>query len=149
MSTMTLFHTSPVAISAITRTGRFDEFLFFSSKVYVMTADKFVVHEIELDNDDIIEAGALFFREDSPIKLQPLVDQFCTRFNVDANTAEEIISEREQLVSSDADELWDVQLYTARAAKLLGFRAVKVSDEQGAAYMIDMLGHHAELRIVR
>ncbi len=70
--------------------------------------------------------------------LEGLVAEFCERFGVDEDDAEEIISERKQLDSFDADDLWDVQRFTARAAKMLGFRGVRVSDEQGSAYMIDV-----------
>lgn len=143
---MQLFHTSPETITAIKSTGRFGEFLFFSSKVYTMTAGDYVVHEIELDESEIIEARGLFHHEDAA-KLDALVAEFCRRFGVDTDTAEDIISEREQLDSCDADDLWDVQHYTARAAKLLGFRAVLVSDEQGGAYMVDMLGREADLKV--
>ena len=34
------------------------------------------------------------------------------------------------------------------AAKVLGFRGVRVSDEQGTSYMIDMLGRERDLRCV-
>ncbi|MBQ3301672.1 MAG: hypothetical protein IJI03_12400 [Rudaea sp.] len=60
----------------------------------------------------------------------------------------EVISERMQLDGIDADDSWDVQRYTARAAKVLGFRGVRVSDEQGTSYMIDMLGRERDLRCV-
>lgn len=143
---MQLFHTSPTQISKITTAGRFGEFLFFSTSVYTMTAGDYVVHELELDDADVIAARSLFHHEDAA-KLDALVAEFCRRFDVDTDTAEDIISEREQLDSCDADDLWDVQHYTARAAKLLGFRAVLVSDEQGSAYMVDMLGREADMKV--
>lgn len=141
---MQLFHTSPSQIDTISTSGRFGEFLFFSSHVYTMTVQAPVVYSIELDDSALIEAGSLFYHEDAA-KLNDLVAEFCERFDVDTDTAEEIISERQQLDSCDADDLWDVQHFTARAAKALGFRAVRVMDEQGAAYMIDMLGRESEL----
>ena len=144
---MQLFHTSPSKIEAIKSTGRFGEFLFFSSKVYVMTAGEFVCYEIDLSDDELIDASELFFHKDAS-KLDELVAEFCCRFNVDADAAEEIIAERDQLESTDADDLWDAQSFTARAAKILGFRAVCVQDEQGAAYLVDMLGREAELKVV-
>lgn len=142
---MKLFHTSPNEISNITRFGgRFDEFLFFSDSVYQMAACDVITYSLELSEEDVIEAGSLFYHDDAE-KLAELVAEFCERFDVDEDTAEEIISEREQLDSCDAEQLWDVQLFTARAAKLLGFRAVEVQDEQGGAWMVDMLGHESEL----
>ncbi|WP_372822210.1 hypothetical protein ACCE15_05340 [Pseudomonas parafulva] len=144
MSTIQLFHTSPEKISSITTEGRFGEFLFFSSGVYVMSATPCVTYSIDIAEDSIINAGSLFYHEDAS-KLDGLVNEFCERFDVDTDTAEEIISERHQLDRNDADDSWDVQLFTARAAKALGFRAVAVSDEQGTAYMIDMAGRESEM----
>ncbi|OHS09273.1 hypothetical protein HMPREF3289_00995 [Pseudomonas sp. HMSC75E02] len=141
---MQLFHTSPEEIARINGIGRFGEFLFFSADIYAMSAGSTVTYAIEVDEADLIPAGRLFYHDDAA-KLDGLVDEFCDRFGVDADSAEEIISEREQLDSTDADELWDVQVYTARAAKLLGYRGVRVRDEQGTAYMIDMQGHESEL----
>ena len=141
---MELFHTSPTKIDKIHTDGRFGEFLFFSRKEYVMAAGEFVTYKIELADDEFIEATQIFYHEDA-VKLDALVAKFSKRFKVETDEAEEIIAERSQLDSSDADDLWDVQMYTAKAAKLLGFRAVRVTDEQGSAYMIDMQGHESEL----
>lgn len=141
---MELFHTSPSKIEKIDKHGRFGEFLFFSTNVYVTTARGYVVYSLDLDEDDVIEARSLFYHEDAE-KLDGLVAEFCERFDVDADTAEEIIAEREQLDSCDCDDQLDVQHFTARAAKILGFRAVRVTDEQGSAYMVDMLGRDGEL----
>ena len=140
---MQLFHTSPNKIAKVTR-GRFGEFMFFSSRVYQMTAGEAVVYSSEINDDQIIDAGSLFYHEDAE-KLGALVAEFADRFDVDSDTAEEIISERQQLDGDDSDDSWDVQRFTARAAKLLGFCGVRVTDEQGAAYMIDMTGREAEL----
>ena len=141
---MELFHTSPAEITSINTIGRFDEFLFFSSSIYEMSACATIAYKIELDDSEVIGARELFYHNDAA-KLDALVAKFAERFGVDTDTAEEIIGEREQLDSDDSDDLWDVQLYTAQAAKILGYRAVEVSDEQGTAYMIDMLGREAEL----
>lgn len=142
---MELFHTSPAKIEKITTKGRFGEFLFFSSRVYQMSAGSVTAYSLEIDDSEIIDAGSLFYHDDAA-KLESLIEKFANRFDVDTDTAEEIISERAQLDTDDADDLWDVQLYTARAAKILGFRGVRVQDEQGASYMIDMLGHEGELK---
>ncbi|OLS61910.1 hypothetical protein [Pseudomonas putida] len=109
-----------------------------------MTAGKYITYTIDVPGKEIIRAGGLFFHEDAAL-LDDLVANFCDRFNVDPDTAQEVISERQQLEGIDSDDALDIQLYTARAAKLLGFRGVEVSDEQGAAYMIDMLRREAEL----
>ncbi|MBA8734250.1 hypothetical protein [Chromobacterium violaceum] len=142
---MELFHTSPSEITSINQFGRFGEFLCFSSHVYTMAVgDDYVTYRIDLDDDSLIAAGRLFYHEDAE-KLGSLVSEFCSRFDVDEDTAEEIISEQEQLDSEDADDLWDAQLFTARAAKILGYRGCIMRDEQGTLYMIDMLGREADL----
>lgn len=148
---MDLFHTSPAKIDKIHTSGRFSEFLFFSSSVYTMTAAAPVVYRLDLADDEAIEAGRLFFHDDAE-KLQPLVAELATRLGVSEEDAEALIEESKSAHDIDgieaedaADASWDVQLFTARAAKLLGFRAVRVQDEQGAAWMVDMLGRETEL----
>lgn len=145
---MDLFHTSAEKILEITQNGLFDEFLCFSASIYTMTAGDYIAYKIDIDEDQIISARGLFYHADAA-KLDDLVADFAARYGVDADTAEEIISEREQLDSSNADELWDVQRYTARAAKLLGYRGVCGQDEQGSVYLIDMLGKESDLMIAQ
>lgn len=151
---MELIHTSPAAITKITSEGRFGEFLFFSGKQYVMTAGAFVAYSLELNESDVIDADQLFYHADAG-KLDGLVAELSARLGVDADVAEELMSESidthaiDSIETEDAaDASWDVQLFTARAAKLLGFRAVRVQDEQGTAYLVDMLGRETELRAI-
>lgn len=144
---MQLFHTSHKAITEINKSGRFGEFLFFSSRVYQMCPCDAVVYELNIDEDRIISAGSLFYHEDAA-KLEGLVERFCNRFDVDTDTAEEMISERQHLEEYDAEDLSDVQHYTAQAAKILGFLGVRVTDEQGTAYMIDMLNKAEDLKLI-
>ncbi len=148
---MQLFHTSPVEITSINKSGRFGEFLFFSSNVYVMTAGAAVTYSLELDDEAVIDADRLFYHEDAE-KLESLVAELADRLDVDADTAEDLIAEKSSVYDLDsidpeemADASWDVQRFTARAAKILGFRGAAVSDEQGTSYMIDMMGYEAEL----
>lgn len=148
---MKLFHTSPEEIKEINALGRFGEFLFFSSDVYVMTACEHTVYSIEISDSKIIEASQIFYHEDAA-KLDSLVAELAAKLDVDADVAESLIDETSSIFDLDniepedaADASWDVQLYTARAAKALGFRGVRVEDEQGAAYMIDMLGFENNL----
>lgn len=151
---MELFHTSPTAITAIKANGRFGEFLFFSTKEYVMSAGDFVTYKIDLNDDAVIDAGQLFFHEEAA-KLGSLVQEIAIRFGVDTDVAESLIDQSESIydiesvvdVEDMADADWDIQKATARAAKILGFRAVHVVDEQGGAYMIDLLGRESELTI--
>lgn len=143
---MKLYHTSPLEISKIKTSGRFGEFLCFSGHEYVMTAGGHVLYKIEIDEGEIIDDGSLFYHPDAGL-LDDLVSDFCARFDVDADTAEEIISGRAELDRDvhDADDSWDAQEFTARAAKILGYRGVRARDEQGTLYMIDMLGRESEL----
>lgn len=151
---MQLFHTSPTKITKIDRNGRFSEFLFFSSDVYCMTADEEVsVYSIELDASSVIEASSIFYHDDSDEKLDALVATVAKRYAVEEAVARDLIDETASIYEVDssveaedlADASWDIQLATAKAAKMLGFQGVRVTDEQGAAYMIDMLGREEEL----
>lgn len=148
---MELFHTSPSEIKAINTDGRFGEFLFFSSHVYQMAAGEALTYSIEIDEDQIIEASQLFYHDDAA-QLESLVAELASRLDVSEEDAEALIEESKSVFDIDsieaedaADASWDVQLFTARAAKILGFRGVAVEDEQGTAYMIDMLGRESEL----
>lgn len=149
---MQLFHTSPVEITSINTLGRFGEFLFFAHGEYVMTVGNYIAYTIEVDDDAIIRAGHLFHHENSE-QLSGLVAEVAARFGIEEEDAESLIEESKSIYDIDsnveaedlADASWDVQHYTARAAKLLGFRAVAVSDEQGTSYLVDMLGREAEL----
>ncbi|WP_415832369.1 hypothetical protein [Kerstersia similis] len=148
---MELIHTSPSEIKEIRAHGRFDSFLFFSAREYSMSVGQHVTYSIEIDENQVIEASRLFYRDDAE-KLQALVEDMASRYNIDAEEAESLIEGRSAAhdIIDDADEAaeasWDSQLYAARAATLLGFRGVAVDDEQGTAYMIDMLGREAELK---
>jgi hypothetical protein len=148
---MELFHTSPTEISSIGTAGRFGSFLFFSSRVYTMASGEAVVYRLEIDENDVIDAGQLFYHADAE-KLAPLVVELARRLAVDEDDAEALIEESKNVYDVDgidaedaADASWDVQHFTARAAALLGFRGVAVRDEQGTAYMIDMQDREGDL----
>ena len=150
---MKLTHTSPVEITKIHAHGRYGEFLFFANSEYVMTAGSHVTYTVEVDGDVLISADALFYQNDAE-KLSELVAEVAARFDIGEDVAEKLIDESASIYDIDsnveAEDLgeasWDIQHYTARAAKLLGFRGVAVSDEQGVSYLVDMLGHEADLR---
>lgn len=154
--TMTLLHTSPQQISEIKESGRFDDFLFFSSDEYVMTAGGEVfTYEISLSEGDILDASTMFYRDDAG-KLGSIVREVSRRYAVDDDTAEDLISGSASIFDIDsnvqpedmADAAWDLQRYTGRAAKKLGYKVVQVEDEQGAAYMVSMAGREKELKLV-
>ena len=139
-----LYHTSPAKIEKAS-TGRFGNFIFFSSRVYAMSAGDVVVYSFDDSPWASIEARAIFRHADAA-KLSGLVAEFCERFSVDEEAAEDAISERVQL-DLDADDSWEVQSFTARAASILGYSIVTVSDEQGAAYMVDISEHFDDMKI--
>lgn len=148
---MQLFHTSPNEIATITTYGRFGSFLFFSAGEYVMTAGSHITYSVEVDEAAIIKASRIFYHDDSA-KLDELVAELAERLSVDTETAEALIEESQQVHDLDhiapedlADASWDVQHFSARAAQLLGYRGVAVTDEQGTAYLIDMHGKEQEL----
>lgn len=149
---MQLTHTSPTEITSINSRGRFGEFLFFADSEYVMTSGKHIAYTIEVDDAAVIRAGKLFHHDDAA-KLDSLVAEVAARFDIDEDDAEALIEESKSIFDIDsnveaedlADASWDIQHYTARAAKMLGFRAVQVTDEQGTAYLVDMLGREADL----
>ena len=151
---MELFHTSPTKITEINSRGRFGSFLFFSGEAYCMGPWSVITYKLEIDEDQIISARRLFWHEDAE-KLAGLVEDLATRLGCDADTAEALIEETTSIydvaddLGIDAEDLadisWDIQHISAKAACLLGFRGVAVSDEQGASFMINMIGHEAEL----
>lgn len=149
---MQLIHTSPAPIDRITRDGRFGEFLFFSSSEYVMTAGAHVTYCTEVDEAELIDASSLFCHENAAA-LDALVARLAALYGVDIDTAESLLDESASIFDIEcnveaedlADASWNIQRATARAAKLLGFRGVRVTDEQGGAYMVDMIGREAEL----
>jgi hypothetical protein len=147
-----LFHTSPAEITAISGVGRFGSHLFFSDRVYYMAMGHAVVYSVEIDENDVISAREIYYRDDLD-KIQPVIDRVIRQFGVDDDVALDLICERSDV--SDLDDVddpgeasWVVQGYTAQAAALLGFRAVKVTDESGTSYMIDMAGRLADLKAV-
>ena len=141
---MQLFHTSPEATITPSKSGRFDEFLFFSSSIYVMTAGEHHVFTAEVDESDIIEAGSLWYQENWEAA-RPFIAELMNRLSIEEVDAMVLLDESISIYDMDfdvepedlADESWNIQRLTAKCAKALGFIGVQVEDEQGAAYMID------------
>ena len=139
---MELFHTSPTEITEINTLGTFGEFLCFASDVYAMSAGPVITYTINVDDNDIIEAGSIFYHEDAE-KLSPLVGRVMEMADCDEDAAEDLLSQTDDC--GDAELSWEIQALTARAAKILGYRGVSMQDEQGRCYMIDMHGREHEL----
>ena len=153
---MELFHTSANKIEKITTSGRYGQFLCFSENIYEMSACETVGYKIDIEDEKIIDAGDLFYAENSNEILSGLIADVCEMAHVDSDTATELIDGSESIWNLDVDidnedkaEIdWDIQHISAKAAKLLGYRGVSVRDEQGTCYMIDMLGFENELQEV-
>lgn len=148
---LTLYHCSHEAISTIHDDGNFGSWLFFGDEPSHYGD---VIHSIEIDVDEeVIKASSIFYQENAVNNpaLDAVVEQVMEVFNVDEDTAEELISERLSIFDinedASADDAWLMQYYTACAAEALGFRGVAVSDEYGTSYMINMFGREHELTI--
>ncbi|MCG9080357.1 hypothetical protein [Laribacter hongkongensis] len=148
---MELFHTSPNEITSINNGGMFGSFLCFSVNVYKMSAEDVFTYKLEIDESDLIHAGGLFYHENAG-SLAGIVAEVVALYDVDEDTAEDLISERvsgwDVVDGWDGDSDWNMQRRTAHAAKLLGYRGCIMTDEQGSLYMIDMLGHESELELI-
>lgn len=146
-----IYHTSPAAISKPQKFGRFGEFIFFSSGVYTMTeVANPVVYGIDEDQLKIVEAKAMPYIDNFHIICADVINDVAEMFDVDFDTAHDILTEKESEwdYDCDAEKSWDRQKLTAKAAKLMGFDGVQVEDEQGAAYMISIVDHFDKMRVL-
>ena len=148
---MMLYHTSPDPITKITTTGLYGSGLCFSADPYSMSAGTVITYSIELNDDDIIDANELFYHDDAK-SLAPLSEHVARVLDCDIETAEELIAQRVSAYDIDTDDPaedgWWLQRCAIDAAKLLGYRAVSMQDEQGSLYLINMLGRENELKII-
>ena len=153
---MELYHTSGAEITNINELGRFGSHLCFADEPYFMAIDPAITYKIEIDENDIIEAGSIFYHDDAE-KLSALASEVAERIGCSEDDAEEVISQRLNVWDMDleleADELaelsWDSQRWAAEAAALLGYRGVSMQDEQGTMYLVDMLSRESDLVAVK
>lgn len=149
-----IYHTSTDLITNIHNNGLFGDGLFFSSRVYTMTAaDTVYVYALEEEDLNMISATSLFYHEDA-LKLNDIVERFASLYDLTTDEAEEVISGR--VWCQDAKpELTDMaavdfsfaqQTYALVCAKALGFDGVELEDEQGAAYLVSMSGRLDKLQ---
>jgi hypothetical protein len=135
---MKIYHTSPAPISTINDDGAFGESLCFSSSIYSMSVGDVVVYSLEIDEADVIDAGDFEF-SDAPLTLQRLA-RFC---ECDDDQALEYLSGRDNHPDPETD--WFIQGLMGSAAKEAGYRAARSRDEQGAVYIVPLLGQESEL----
>jgi hypothetical protein len=147
-----LYHTSPLKIEQVTDKGLFGSFLFFADEPYQMSRGTVYTYKIEIDEGDIINASSLFY-EDADGVLIPLVERAANEFGISKEIAEQLIEESASIYDVDtdidaadlADASWRTQFYSAKAAAMLGYRGVRVRDEQGYSVMIDMKDHEIDM----
>lgn len=133
---MQIFHTSPDEITSINKFGMLGECLCFSVDIYKMAARKVIVYSLDIDEQDIIDASSLFYRDDDA-KLDGIVQDVMELADCDREEAEELISQRSSY-SDDAEIDWRIQGYAGEAAKALGYSAARAEDEQGTVYIVPM-----------
>ena len=137
-----LYHTSPTEVLKIHSEGKFGQFLFFAAEEYVMTAGNHITYSIKIDENEIIEAGQLFYHPDAA-KLDGLVNEVKDLMGCNTETAENMLAQKDD--PGEAEKSWNIQGMTGRAAVILGFRGVSMQDEQGTSYLVAMCGHESEL----
>ena len=151
---MKLFHTSPEKIEKISKfSGLFGEFLFFAGSPYSMSVGPVITYSIEINKEEILEQGALFFRTDGK-EITDIIEETMDLFDVDEDTARDLLDETKNTdhievdPSMNADLSWELQHLIAQAAQKLGYRGVEVLDEQGTSWMIAMHGKENDLKLV-
>ena len=125
-----------------------DGYMFFSYHEQQNYGDN--VFSLEIDSNDIISASQLFYHDDSD-KLDSVLEDIELFYGFDKELAEELIGEEisvfdqaewERLGIEDgmqALELdWAMQSFKADAAKILGYNAVAVQDENVESVMINV-----------
>ena len=134
---MKIYHTSPSRIEKIKDNGLFGECLFFSNEIYQMGAGEVVVYS--LDVEKIIVASNL---DDNSV-----IQDIANYFEIDEDEAEKVLTGRTSVfnIGGDGEDDWWVQGKQGEAAKNMGYEAVKSEDEQGAVYIVPMLGRENDL----
>lgn len=137
----TLYHTSPTEIKKINEYGLFGSCLFFSSTPYVMCGtDSYITYTVEVEEDNILDMSTLFYKYSSDDELADDINDICEAYNVDKDTAEQLLSDEISSCDIEADSDLDfyIQRKSGEIAKKLGYDAALSRDEQGAVYIIDM-----------
>lgn len=154
---MVLYHTSPEEIKKPHDEGRFGEGIFFSHQPYYMTEkDDPWLYEMDEDEDETIDASSFFYRDDWA-KISPIVDKIEKKLNVDFDTASGLLDGSVNIWDLDldldiseekkADFDWDLQKYAGEAAKLLGYKGVRLKDEQGTSYLMNIKDIFHKMRL--
>ena len=150
---MKLFHTSPKEIKKIDQFGNFEDCLFFSARVYQMAIGEVITYSIDAENMDFIEAWKLSDDEIAAEIAKKIASR--TFEDQDFELAEELLDTSKNLwkvgfdLGLDSEEKKKIkQLIKAKrgqCAKKMGFDGCLDEDEQGAVYIIPMLGRESIL----
>jgi hypothetical protein len=136
-----MFHTSPnkIELGMINNHGVAGSCLFFSDRVYIMTASSTVyVYEAEFN---CIRASQLYDEE--------TISRIAEYFYCDKELAESLLDGSHQAFDCDAEASWWLQGQRGECAVKMGYDGCKDEDEQGAVYIIPMIGRESELTLVK
>lgn len=139
---MKLFHTSLKEIKKINKFGIFGQSLCFSSEIYTMCENATHVYSIEIDEDEVISASQFFYNDDCE-KLNFILEDIERIAECDRETAENFLDGTDTYGDPEID--WTMQGFMGDAAKLLGYRAASMRDEQGICYIVPMFDKENEL----
>ena len=139
-----MFHTSPskIELGSINSNGVSGSCLFFSDDVYTMTASKTVyVYEADFN---CVRASRLHD--------EAIIARIAEYFGCDEELAESLLDGSESEWNQDFDcegsDSWWLQGMRGECAVKMGFDGCEDEDEQGAVYIIPMVGRESELTLV-
>jgi hypothetical protein len=145
---LTIYHTSPVEITEIRKSGRFGDCLFFAYEEYAM-GQVAAVYSLETNEDQIISGDDLDFSGDAEqqaiadlIRIADGVIDEYEAFDLLADNVNEweLLSDRISDSEVIAALSWDIQRLQGRIASQDGFDGFKSHDEQGTVFIVPMAG---------
>lgn len=135
---MEVFHTSPVLIQKIEEDRLFNDCLFFSGEIYVMsTRGKLYTYSLDLPEDDIINERELYD--------ESVIQHISEALDVNNEVAERMLDGRDNVHGEDG---WWIQRKQGECAKKMGYKAASSTDEQGCVYIVPMLGRESDLKLI-
>lgn len=148
---LTLTHTSPEKIESINKNGMFGSGLFFSHNQYWMGhGDNGSVYTIEIEESQIWDMNHFYYNatQEELAKIAGVIERVSKIYDCDSDQAFEYLLERENYDGEDDDgfKQLKIQALALDAALILGFRGVRLYDEQGTAFLIDMFGRENDLK---
>jgi len=136
-----MFHTSPVKIENINSHGIAGSCLFFSNDVYRMSSSSVYVYEADFN---CVSASELHD--------ESIISEIANYFDCDEDLAESLLdgseSEWNQDFECDGEDSWWLQGKRGECAVKMGFDGCEDEDEQGAVFIVPMMGRESELKLV-